>query len=49
MQMMKKAYIDALMRHMEFYNSEGTAGCLIHGIALSMEEKKQMVFLFQVR
>ncbi len=36
----EKAYIDALMRHMEFYNSEGTAGCLIHGIALSMEEKK---------
>lgn len=36
----EKAYIDALKRHMEFYNSEGTAGCLIHGIALSMEEKK---------
>lgn len=32
-------YKAALMRHMEFYNSEGTAGCLIHGIALSMEEQ----------
>lgn len=34
-----KEYKEALMRHMEFYNSEGTAGCLIHGIALSMEEQ----------
>lgn len=34
-----EAYKKALMRHMEFYNSEGTAGCLIHGIALSMEEE----------
>lgn len=43
---LKKLYADdeeeykkALVRHMEFYNSEGTSGCLIHGIALSMEEQ----------
>lgn len=35
----EEEYKKALMRHMEFYNSEGTAGCLIHGIALSMEEQ----------
>lgn len=35
----ESAYKEALVRHMEFYNSEGTAGCLIHGIALSMEEQ----------
>lgn len=33
------AYKDALVRHMEFYNSEGTVGCMIHGIVLSMEEQ----------
>ena len=32
-------YKDALTRHMEFYNSEGITGSLIHGIALSMEEE----------
>lgn len=34
-----EAYRQALMRHMEFYNSEGITGSLIHGIALSMEEQ----------
>lgn len=34
-----QAYKDALTRHMEFYNSEGTFGCVIHGITLSMEEE----------
>lgn len=33
-------YKDALKRHLQFYNSEGTFGCMIHGIALSMEEQK---------
>lgn len=35
-----KAYEDALKRHLQFYNSEGTLGVLIHGITLSMEEQK---------
>ncbi len=33
-------YKDALKRQLQFYNSEGTFGCLIHGITLSMEEQK---------
>ena len=33
-------YKEALKRHLQFYNSEGTFGCMIHGIALSMEEQK---------
>src|SRR5699024_8439270 len=44
---LKKLYADdeegfkeALTRHMEFYNSEGITGSMIHGIALSMEEEK---------
>jgi len=32
--------IDALKRHMSFYNSEGTFGSLIMGITLSLEEQK---------
>ncbi len=35
----EEAYKDALTRHMEFYNSEGTLGCVIHGMVLSMEEE----------
>ena len=35
----EEGYRKALMRHMEFYNSEGTVGCVIHGISLSMEEE----------
>ena len=33
-------YKEALKRHLQFYNSEGTFGCMIHGIALSMEEQR---------
>lgn len=33
-------YKEALKRHLQFYNSEGTMGCLIHGITLSMEEQR---------
>ena len=36
----KEDLIDALKRHMTFYNSEGTFGSLIMGISLSMEEQK---------
>lgn len=36
----EEAYKEALVRHMEFYNSEGITGSMIHGIALSMEEEK---------
>lgn len=32
-------YKEALIRHLEFYNSEGTIGGMIHGIVLSMEEE----------
>lgn len=35
-----EGYKEALTRHLEFYNSEGTIGCIIHGIILSMEEQK---------
>lgn len=35
-----KGYTEALTRHLQFYNSEGTIGCIIHGIALSMEEQR---------
>nr|RHS99662.1 PTS system mannose/fructose/sorbose family transporter subunit IID [Firmicutes bacterium AM41-11] len=34
-----EAYKEALIRHLEFYNSEGTIGGVIHGIVLSMEEE----------
>lgn len=33
-------YREALQRHLQFYNSEGTFGSVINGIALSMEEEK---------
>ncbi|MEG0841903.1 MAG: PTS system mannose/fructose/sorbose family transporter subunit IID [Erysipelotrichaceae bacterium] len=36
----EEGYKEALVRHMEFYNSEGITGSLIHGISLSMEEEK---------
>lgn len=36
----EEAFKEALVRHMEFYNSEGITGSMIHGIALSMEEEK---------
>lgn len=35
-----EGYIESLQRNLEFYNSEGTFGVLIHGITLSMEEEK---------
>ena len=38
--MNEAAFKEALTRHMEFYNSEGITGSMIHGIALSMEEEK---------
>lgn len=33
-------YKEALQRHLEFYNTEGTIGSVIVGIALAMEEEK---------
>ncbi len=33
-------YSAALQRHLQFYNSEGTFGLIIHGVTLSMEEEK---------
>ena len=33
-------YAQALHRHLQFYNSEGTFGLIIHGVTLSMEEEK---------
>lgn len=35
-----QAYKEALKRHLQFYNSEGTMGSVIHGITLSLEEEK---------
>lgn len=37
-----EGYKEALVRNMEFYNSEGTIGCLIHGVTLSMEEENAL-------
>lgn len=36
----KEGYVESLQRNLQFYNSEGTFGSLIHGIVLSMEEEK---------
>lgn len=36
----EEAYRDSLVRHLEFYNSEGSMGSAILGITLSMEEEK---------
>lgn len=36
----EEGYRKALKRHLQFYNSEGTVGMVIHGITLSMEEEK---------
>lgn len=36
----KNEYEASLSRHLQFYNSEGTFGALIHGIVLSMEEQR---------
>ena len=35
-----EAYKEALQRHLEFYNTEGTIGAVVVGIALAMEEEK---------
>lgn len=35
-----EAYKEALQRHLEFYNTEGTMGAVVVGIALAMEEEK---------
>lgn len=37
-----EAYVEALTRHLQFYNSEGTIGCITLGVALSMEEEKAL-------
>lgn len=36
----KEEYAQALQRHLQFYNSEGIFGSVIHGITLSLEEQK---------
>lgn len=33
-------YVEALERHLVFFNSEGSIGTIVHGISLSMEEEK---------
>lgn len=33
-------YKEALRRHMQFFNTEGTIGSVIHGITISLEEEK---------
>ncbi|PAV28377.1 PTS fructose transporter subunit IID [Virgibacillus profundi] len=35
-----QSYKEALKRHLQFYNSEGTFGAVIHGVTLSMEEER---------
>lgn len=39
----EEGYKEALMRHLQFYNSEGTFGAVIHGVVLSMEEEKAKI------
>lgn len=34
--------IEALKRHLQFFNTEGNLGAVIHGIVLSMEEERAM-------
>lgn len=36
----KEEYIEALQRHLQFFNTESTIGAVIYGVVLSMEEKK---------
>ena len=36
----EEGYKEALQRHLEFYNTEGTIGAVVVGIALAMEEEK---------
>lgn len=36
----EEGYKEALVRHMEFFNAESSIGALIHGMTLSLEEKK---------
>lgn len=33
-------YKEALLRHLQFFNTEGTIGSVIHGISISLEEEK---------
>ena len=33
-------YKEALLRHLQFFNTEGTIGSVIHGITMSLEEEK---------
>lgn len=33
-------YKQALLRHLQFFNTEGTIGSVIHGISISLEEEK---------
>ena len=33
-------YQEALLRHLQFFNTEGTIGSVIHGITMSLEEEK---------
>lgn len=36
----KEALSEALTRHLKFFNTEGVAGTIIHGITIAMEEQK---------
>lgn len=36
----EEGYKEALQRHMEFFNTEGTIGAIIPGVALALEEQK---------
>ncbi len=36
----KEAYAQRLSSHMEFFNTQPTAGCLINGMVIAMEEEK---------
>jgi len=36
----KEALSEALTRHLNFFNTEGVAGTIIHGITIAMEEQK---------
>lgn len=38
----KEGLKDALKRHLEFFNTEGTIGSLIVGVVLALEEKKKL-------
>lgn len=39
-------YQEALLRHLQFFNTEGTIGSVIHGITMCWKKKRQQIRKF---